>query len=214
MIDLKKERLVKGIAALGLSLSNQTIDSLLAYAEKLLKWNKTYNLTAITDPIDVIDDHLLDALTVLSHLGKTTRLLDVGTGGGVPGIPLAICRPNCHITLLDANSKKTAFLRQMAIELSLKNINVVTSRVENYRAEPFETIISRAFSSLSQFLTLTSPLLQPNGRWLAMKGRALANEIASLPTGYSIDGIITLSVPGSAAERHLIVVRRDSEDEA
>jgi 16S rRNA (guanine527-N7)-methyltransferase len=199
--------LEQGVAALGLGLAPATQARMLAYSELLLKWNRVYNLTAIRASDQAITHHMLDSLAVLAHLGEIERLADVGSGGGLPGIPLAIARPALAVTSIEAVSKKASFQQQAKIELGLNNLTVLNERVENVRADPlFDAVISRAFSDLSEFVRLTAHLLRPGGRFLAMKGVYPEAEIASLPTGIRVVEVLQLQVPGLDAERHLIIL--------
>jgi 16S rRNA (guanine527-N7)-methyltransferase len=185
-----------------------------AYLDLLVKWNRVYNLTAIRDRADMVTHHLNDALAVLPHLpaAQALRVLDVGTGAGVPGIPIAIARPAWRVVLLDANRKKAAFLTQAAIELGLANVEAVAVRVEDYRPEvPFDVIISRAFSDLASFARGALPHLAPEGILVAMKGAYPHDEIAQLPREAAIVADPALDVPGLDAQRHLIVMRRTPE---
>ncbi|MBL8393502.1 MAG: 16S rRNA (guanine(527)-N(7))-methyltransferase RsmG [Candidatus Accumulibacter sp.] len=204
------EQLVRGAAILGLDLSLAVQQKLLAYAALLDKWNRTYRLTAVSERARAVSHHLLDSLTVLPFVEGTT-LLDVGSGGGMPGIPLAIARPELQVVLLDSNSKKAAFLRQVAIELGLSNIAVHCGRVEAYRPPAgFAVITARAFSDLALLVELSRHLLQDNGRWLAMKGLRPDDEIAGLPADVWLAGVHRLAVPGITGERHLVVMSRDA----
>lgn len=199
--------LEQGVAALGLGLTPATLARMLAYSELLLKWNRVYNLTAIRASDQAITHHMLDSLAVLAHLGGIERLADVGSGGGLPGIPLAIARPALAVTSIEAVSKKASFQQQAKIELELANLTVLNERVENVRADPlFDAVISRAFSDLSEFVRLTAHLLRPGGRFLAMKGVYPEAEIASLPAGIRVVEALPLQVPGLDAERHLIIL--------
>ena len=209
-MDGVRQKLTEGVAQLGLTSDDIKIDLLLIYLNALIKWNKTYNLTAITDPAQMVVDHLLDALSVVTHLPASGRLIDIGTGGGVPGIILAVFLPDLSVTLLDSNSKKTAFLRQAVIELGLTNVEVVNCRVEAFQASGFDIIISRAFSSLISFVTLSAALISDTGRWFAMKGKLLGGEIDDFEAKgrYLIERKIALEVPGSQAERHLIIIKQ------
>ena len=176
------------------------------YLALLQKWNQTYNLTAIRDPLEMVSAHLLDSLAVVPHLPGTT-LLDVGTGPGLPGIPLALAFPERKFTLLDSIDKKTTFLRQAVAELGLKNVTVVCERVERWHpASPFECIISRAYAELSTFVDSSAHLLAPNGTYVAMKGRYPADEIERLGARAKVKNTIQLQVPGLDAERHLIIM--------
>ena len=201
-----QQQLAAGIAALDLALPEGAEAKLLAYLALLDKWNRVYNLTAVRDPGRMVSHHLLDSLaTVPFFQGESA--LDVGSGGGLPGIPLAIARPELQVTLIDSIAKKTAFLLQVKAELGLSNLNVVTGRVEDYRPDArFDVITSRAFSDLREFVTLTRHLLKPTGRWLAMKGLYPNEEIAQLPAGVKVSADHALVVPGLEASRHLIVL--------
>ena len=195
----------EALAAMDLDVGASHRARLLDYVALLEKWNKTYNLTAIRDPERMVTHHLLDSLAVLPYV-TTARLLDVGSGAGLPGIPLAIVRPDMRVTLIDASHKKCAFMRQAAIDLGLENVVVVHGRVEDLKPEaPFPQIISRAFSDLAEFVRLSASLLAPGGEWLAMKGVYPNEEIGQLGTA-RLKRDITLYIPGLGAERHLIVL--------
>jgi 16S rRNA (guanine527-N7)-methyltransferase len=201
-----EQRLAAGIAALGLALPDGAEAKLLAYLALLDKWNRVYNLTAVRDAVRMVSHHLLDSLAAVPYFQGET-VLDVGSGGGLPGIPLAIARPELQVTLIDSIAKKTAFLLQAKAELGLKNLQVVTGRVEEFRPETgFDVVTSRAFSDLKEFVTLTRHLLKPGGRWLAMKGLYPNEEIAQLPAGVKVSADHALVVPGLDASRHLIVL--------
>lgn len=203
----REQQLAEGLRALGIALPDDAQTRLLAYAAFLEKWNRTYSLTALRDPKLAVSHHLLDSLAILPHV-SAANLLDVGSGGGQPGIPVAIARPTMAVTLLDSNGKKTAFLQQAVIELGLKNVQVVTGRVEAYRpASPFAAIASRAFAGLADFLGLTRHLLAPGGEWLAMKGQRPDAEMNTLPAGVTVAAVHRLDVPGVEGERHLVVIR-------
>ncbi len=201
-----EQQLTAGIAALDLGLPAGAEASLLAYLALLDKWNRVYNLTAVREVERMVGHHLLDSLAAVPFFQNKT-VLDVGSGGGLPGIPLAIARPELRVTLIDSIAKKTAFLLQAKAELGLANLNVVTGRVEDYRPETgFDVITSRAFSDLKEFVTLTRHLLRPAGRWLAMKGLMPHEEIASLPDWVKVSANHSLVVPGLEASRHLIIL--------
>lgn len=197
-----------GLAELGIELPDTAQQQLLAFRDLLLKWNKTYNLTALRDPEQAISHHLLDSLAILPHVGDG-NLLDVGSGGGLPGIPLAIARPALSVSMVDTVQKKATFLQQAAIELGLKNVVAHHARVEEMSGQ-YAQISSRAFAELKLFVELTRHLLAPGGRWLAMKGVRPDDEIAALPTDIVVEKIIPLRVPGLAAERHLILLKAGS----
>lgn len=198
------EKLAAGIAEMGLQVSPEKQQSLLDYLALLAKWNKVYNLTAVRDPLEMVTLHLLDSLSVLSYIdGKS--LLDVGSGGGLPGIVLAICLPELQVTTIDTVQKKAIFMRQVKGELGLDNLQVVNARVEEYEAEPFELIISRAFSDLDLFMALSQHLLTEDGRWLAMKGVSPQQDLEALKVK---SNVYPLSVAGLEAERHLAIIEK------
>jgi 16S rRNA (guanine527-N7)-methyltransferase len=189
-------------------------DKLDAYLDLLEKWNRVYNLTALRRRAEMETLHVQDAWAVLPWLPDRTglRLLDVGSGPGVPGIPLALARPDAQFVLLDANSKKTAFLAQAVIELGLRNARVVTARIEDFRPpEPFDVVIARAFSDLRTLALAAEPVLAPHGRIVAMKGVVPHDEIAALPPGIRVVETPSLDVPGLVAERHLVIMQRKQE---
>ena len=201
-----ESQLAAGIAALGLALPPDGETRLLAYLALLDKWNRVYNLTAVREPERMVSHHLLDSLTAVPYFTGPT-VLDVGSGGGLPGIPLAIARPDLQVTLIDSIAKKTAFLMQAKTELGLENLAVTTGRVEDFRSESgFHTITSRAFSDLREFTSLTRHLLKPGGYWLAMKGLYPNEELVMLPPGVKVSADHSLLVPGLEASRHLIVL--------
>jgi len=201
------EQLRQGLAGMGIDLPPTAQEKLLTYAALLYKWNKTFSLTALREQDKAVSHHLLDSLAILPHV-PDGNLLDVGSGGGMPGIPLAIACPELSVTLLDSNSKKAAFLRQAAIELALPNISVHCGRVEQYHPPlGFAAITSRAFAELADFVCLSRHLLAAGGRWLAMKGVWPQEEIARLPNDVSIESVLRLQVPGVEGERHLAIMR-------
>lgn len=208
MTQILVGQLSAGLQQLGIELEAGQQEKLLAYVALLAKWNKTYSLTAIREPERMVPHHLLDSLAPLPLLkGDALRVLDVGSGFGTPGIPLAIARPDWQFTLLDSNHKKTTFLRQALLELQLPNITIVTERVEHYRPDaPFHIITSRAFSDLAEFVRLTRHLIAPDGQWAALKGVYPFEEIALLPTDVKLVSAAKLVVPGVEAERHLVQV--------
>jgi len=196
-----------GVRALGLSLERTAEARLLAYVAILEKWNRTYNLTAIRDPAEMVTHHLLDSLAVVPYLpqGASLHLIDIGSGAGLPGIPIAVACSDWRVTLLDSNRKKSAFLRQAVAELSLKNIDVIAQRAEDYDPErPFDAAISRAYADLSRFASDARRLTRPGASWIAMKGTYPANELAALPRQVRMRRVQKLDVPGLAAERHLV----------
>lgn len=200
-------RLAEGLAQLGLVLPDGAVDKMMVFIQLLEKWNRVYNLSAIREPEEMIDLHLLDSLAIAPFLSGS-RLIDVGTGAGLPGIPLALACPDDHFTLLDSNGKKTRFIQQVATELGLKNVEIIHSRVADYSPdERFDAIISRAFASLSDMLAGTAHLAVSGGLLLAMKGRVNERELAELPPEAEIEEVIEYKVPGVDAARHLVKVR-------
>ena len=200
------EELERGLAALGLALRAPQLAKFERYLDLLEKWNRVYNLTAIRSRERMVTHHLLDSAAILPHV-KGPRVLDVGSGAGLPGIPLAIANAELQVTLLDANHKKTAFLRQAVAELGLANATVESERVESWRTSArFETIVSRAFSELGEFVAATRRLLAPGGIIAAMKGVYPREEIERLPGGVQVVNVVKLAVPGLDAERHLVIV--------
>jgi 16S rRNA (guanine527-N7)-methyltransferase len=199
-----------GLRALALDLPADAPERLQRYVDLLAKWNRTYNLTAIREPERMVTHHVLDALAVLPHLPARDglRMLDVGSGGGVPGVPLAIARPQWRVTLLDSNSKKTTFLTQAAIELGLRNVDVATARVEAFAPPaPYDVVISRAFSELADFALGAARHLAGDGVLVAMKGVHPDEELAELPPHIEAIAAPPIDVPGLEAQRHLVVLR-------
>lgn len=199
-----------GIRQLALELTEDQIQKLAAYIDLLVKWNKAYNLTAIREPQEMVVKHLLDSLAIVPHINQSP-LLDVGTGPGLPGIPLAITRPDLDLTLLDSNGKKTRFLTQAKVSLGLDNVTVIHGRVEDAIADQktdkrFQIVTSRAFASLSDMVTLARDTLAEDGHFVAMKGVIPEDEIADLPEWAKVEQIIPLDVPNLNAERHLIIL--------
>ncbi|MFC0229020.1 16S rRNA (guanine(527)-N(7))-methyltransferase RsmG [Serratia aquatilis] len=196
------------LSAAGIVLTDQQKQQLLGYVGMLDKWNKAYNLTSVREPQQMLVRHILDSIVVNPHL-TGSRFIDVGTGPGLPGIPLAIVRPDAHFTLLDSLGKRVRFLRQVQHELGLKNIEPVQSRVEEFPAEPpFDGVISRAFASLHDMLTWCHHLpVKGLGRFYALKGVCPEDELAQLPEGISLESVIRLQVPELEGERHLVVLK-------
>lgn len=202
------DELSTGARQLGLELSAAQQEQLLAYLALLIKWNKAYNLTAVRDPDEMVSRHLLDSLSVMSFI-HSGRWLDVGSGGGMPGIPLSILHPDKQVTVLDSNGKKTRFLTQVKLELKLDNLTVIHKRAEEFQpAQPFTGIISRAFSSMENFTNWTRHLGDTQTQWLAMKGLHPADELVALPADFKVDSEQALTVPGCQGQRHLLILRR------
>lgn len=209
--EIDRDALEAGAARLGLVLTDAKIQALLDFSRLLLRWNRVHNLTAIEAGEAFLTHHLLDSLAIVRPLcdraaGRdAVRVLDVGAGGGLPGVPLAICCPHWSITLVDAVQKKAAFLTQVALELRLAHVSVRHARVETLAGQ-FDFITSRAFASLRDFVTWTHPLLAPGGAWLAMKARLDDAEIAALPSDVRLNAVLPLAVPGLDEERHLLEI--------
>jgi 16S rRNA (guanine527-N7)-methyltransferase len=200
--------LAQGVSELGLTLPAEAQERLLAYLGLLQKWNRVYNLTAVRDTHRMVSQHLLDSLAVAPHVAAET-LLDVGSGAGLPGIPLALALPDARMTLLDSNHKKAAFLRQAVTELKLANTEIVCERVETWRPpNGFAVVISRAFSDLAEFVSLAGRHVAPGGRLVAMKGVHPYEEIAQLPRGWQVLQVVSLQIPGLRAQRHLVTIGR------
>lgn len=204
-------QLADGIAALGLVVPLETQVHLLRYLALIQKWNQVHNLTAMREVETMLARHLLDSLAILPHV-TGRRIADVGSGGGFPGIPLALARPECHVALVESNHKKAVFLQQARIELNLKNVEVMAERVENLQPEvSFDVVVSRAFSDLADFVRLAGHLCTSaadGGRLIAMKGIYPHEELAQLPEQFVVEKIVQVVVPGLEAERHLIVIKR------
>jgi 16S rRNA (guanine527-N7)-methyltransferase len=200
----------RGLAALGLDPPAPARAGLLAYLALLAKWNRAYNLTAVRDPAQMVTRHLLDSLAVLPHL-HGRRLVDVGSGAGLPAVPIALLRPDLAVTALDSSQKKTRFVTQAALELKLPHLTALAVRAEAYRPEvPFDTVIARAFASLADFVRAAGHLAAPGGRLLAMKGAYPSAELAALPAGWNVSAIHRIEVPGLDAERHLVELVRSA----
>lgn len=215
--SLPGELLKSGLADMGLALTQETKEKLLRFVALLEKWNKVYNLTAVREPERMIGLHILDSLSVLSHIKGSRNVLDVGTGGGLPGIPLAIAvgetAPDLRVTMLDTIAKKTTFVRHAIGELGLANADVVTERVERYQpTQHFDVVISRAFAELKDFVDGAGHLCAPEGRMLAMKGVHPFDEISRVPKGFEIEEVISLNVPQVGGQRHLVVIKRNYAD--
>lgn len=210
--DPRATRLRAGLEALALHTPDEAVAKLLDYLDLLIKWNGRYNLSSIRDPEQMLYRHLLDCLAVLPALdrhiqGRDVRLLDVGSGAGLPGVVLAVMRPNWSVCCVDTVAKKATFLRQVAAELRLKNLLAVHARVEGLRVEPFDLVISRAFASLADFTRWTHRHVAKGGCWLAMKGRQPVEELAELPDTIEVFHVEQLWVPGLEAQRCLIWMR-------
>ena len=210
-----RDLLESGLTQMGLSLDAAAQTRLLQYVALLDKWNKVYNLTAVREPARMVGLHILDSLSVLPQVREALNVLDVGSGGGLPGIPLAIAlggSSSARITMLDTITKKTTFVREAISELGLTNADVVTERVEQYQpTQKFDVVISRAFAELKDFVDSAGHLCTEGGRMLAMKGVHPFDEIARLPASYAVEEVILLNVPQVDAQRHLVVLKKTDE---
>jgi 16S rRNA (guanine527-N7)-methyltransferase len=209
-VDLE-EGLRAGAQALALALSDAQIQHLLAYAALIQKWNKVYNLTALRDPADMLTHHLLDSLTAIAPLrrhtqGQPIKVLDVGSGGGLPGVVLAICMPELKVSCVDTVAKKAAFVQQVAVSLKLPNLRGIHARVESL-TDPYQVICSRAFASLPDFVTWSRSALADGGAWMAMKGKHPQAEINALPADVKVFHVEPLMVPGLDVERCMVWMR-------
>ncbi|NVK23122.1 MAG: 16S rRNA (guanine(527)-N(7))-methyltransferase RsmG [Kangiellaceae bacterium] len=205
----QQDQLVTKSKALGVELSNTQAEQLLSYLSSLLKWNKAFNLTAITNPEQALHLHLLDSIAVSPAIQSYDSLLDVGTGGGLPGIPLAILNPQKEFSLLDTNSKKTRFLKQVSYELGLKNVTVINKRVQDFSHQSgYACILSRAFASLQDMVQWTEHLLAEEGHWLAMKGQYPQQELDELSSDIALVDSKQVTVPDVDAERYFIYLTK------
>jgi 16S rRNA (guanine527-N7)-methyltransferase len=209
-----EEGLRTGLSRLALALGEEQVSQLIGYANLIQKWSQVYNLTAVRDPAEILSHHLLDCLALIGPLrrhteGRSIRLLDVGSGAGLPGAVIAITCPEIEVHCVDAVAKKTAFVQQAAATLHLGNLRGLHERVERLR-DKYDVVTSRAFASLADFVTLSGAALAPQGVWLAMKGRHPADELAALPGNVEMFHVEQLEVPGLAAQRCLIWLRPNS----
>ena len=204
-----------GAQALGLALTDAQIQHLLDYAALIQKWNKVYNLTALRDPADMLTHHLLDSLTAIAPLrrhtqGQPIKVLDVGSGGGLPGVVLAICMPELNVSCVDTVAKKAAFVQQVAVSLKLPNLRGLHARVESL-TDPYQVICSRAFASLPDFVTWSRSALAEGGVWMAMKGKHPQSEIDALPTDVQVFHVEPLTVPGLEVERCMVWMKAKTD---
>jgi 16S rRNA (guanine527-N7)-methyltransferase len=201
----------EGVAAMHLDVSPAQQDKLMDYLALMFKWNAVYNLTSLRDPMQMVTHHLLDSLAAVPAFAKAHNVLDVGSGGGLPGIVLAIVRPDMKVSMIDTVHKKTAFLTQVKAELSLTNVTVYTARVEQLQvSDKFDVITSRAFADLSDFVNWSHHLLADGGRYIALKGVAPKDEQERLPAEWKVTGLEPLQVPKLGAERHLVYIERST----
>jgi 16S rRNA (guanine527-N7)-methyltransferase len=203
--------LEEGIAAMRLDVSPAQQEKLVNYLALMFKWNAVYNLTSLRDPMQMVTHHVLDSLAAVPAFAKAHNVLDVGSGGGLPGIVLAIVRPDMKVSMIDTVHKKTAFLTQVKAELGLANVTVYTARVEQLQVgEQFDVITSRAFADLSDFVNWSAHLLADGGRYIALKGVAPKEEQERLPAEWRVTGVEPLQVPRLGAERHLVFIQRST----
>ncbi|SDE22658.1 16S rRNA m(7)G-527 methyltransferase [Massilia sp. PDC64] len=201
----------EGIDAMRLDVSPAQQDKLMDYLALMFKWNAVYNLTSLRDPMQMVTHHLLDSLAAVPAFAGAQNVLDVGSGGGLPGIVLAIVRPDMKVSMIDTVHKKTAFLTQVKAELGLANVTVYTARVEQLQvSDKFDVITSRAFADLSDFVNWSSHLLADGGRYIALKGVAPKDEQERLPAEWKVDRVQPLDVPRLGAERHLVFIQRST----
>lgn len=205
-----RQLLESGLTELGVKYSSAQLELLLEFLGLLISWNSAYNLTAIRDPQQMVKLHLLDSLAILPYI-QGQSIIDVGTGAGLPGIPLAIMCPDKSFKLLDSNGKKTRFLFHARCKLGLKNLSEIQSRVEQFSPElRYDTVLSRAFSSVAEMVDKCQHLLNPEGRFLAMKGKFPQSELSLLAKNYKVDAAHRLTVPGVDGERHLLEISKSS----
>ncbi len=206
------QTLANGITELKLDLDSKQHEQLLDYLALLFKWNSVYNLTSVRDPLQMVTHHLLDSLAAVPAFAQASNVLDVGAGGGLPGIVLAIARPAMKVSLIDTVHKKTAFLTQVKAELGLANVTVYTARVEQLSVtQPFDVITSRAFADLSDFVNWSGHLLAEDGQFIALKGTAPPEEQERLPVDWKVTQLQPLTVPGLQAERHLVFIQKTDQ---
>ncbi len=203
-----RARLASGAAELGVELDEAAQQVLMSYLALLKRWNKVYNLTAIKGDDNMLIRHLLDSLSVVSAL-QGGSIIDIGSGAGLPGVPVAIARPDMHVTLLDSNAKRCRFLRQVQAQLKLTNLSIVQKRVEEYQSvEKFDNLLSRAFSSLQVFISSSAHLLAEGGQFIAMKGAWPGDETVQLENAYRINEVVKINVPGLPEQRHLVICQK------
>jgi 16S rRNA (guanine527-N7)-methyltransferase len=206
-----KALLADGVAEIGIEIDDQRRRALLGYLSLLKRWNRVYNLTTVKSDADFVTRHLLDSLSVVPYL-HGRNVIDIGSGAGLPGIPVALACPDISVTLLDSNAKRCRFLRQVQAQLKLQNVSIVQQRAEKFHPhEKFDSLLSRAFSSLSSFIACSGHLLADGGQLLAMKGQWPGDESVEMPTGFRIKDVIKLHVPGLPEQRHLIICRKTNK---
>ena len=211
MLDNQQRELEQGLGSLGISFTAQQVDRLLAFLAMLERWNKAFNLTSIHDPLQMLRLHVLDSAAIHHHIEGAVSVIDVGSGAGLPGIPLAILNPQKHFTLLDSNGKKTRFIFQAITELGLCNVREINQRAEQYRPKtPFDTVTSRAFSSLPKMLKQCDHLVASEGFFLAMKGKKPDLELSLITKAYKVVDLVKIAVPNVDGERHLVKIKKQA----
>jgi 16S rRNA (guanine527-N7)-methyltransferase len=204
-----EDKLTTGLKALGFPRGGELESRLLAYVTLLEKWNQTYNLTAVRDPEQMVAQHMLDSLSVVEFLAGAGALIDIGSGAGLPGIPISMASPRLQVSLLDSNFKKVAFLRQAKVELQLHNVNVLAQRAEACRPSgAFDVVISRAFADLREFIDLAGHLCRPGGTLIAMKGLYPHEELTRVPANFPLQRVAEVHVPEVQGQRHVVILRR------
>lgn len=209
--ELLRRQLADGLSQLSVAVPENGVGLLLDYVDLLVRWNRAYNLTAVREPAQMVTRHLLDSLAIAPHLHGDT-LIDLGTGAGLPGVPLAIQAPHRQVTLVDSNGKKVRFLREVQRRLALQNIEPLCARVESLSGL-YACVTARAFASLADMLQLAGHLLAADGHWLALKGRVDDDELAAVPAPFRVHEVHSLTVPGLDAQRHLVIIKRDGAHE-
>lgn len=205
-----KTLLAEGVAGVGIEIDDQRKRALLGYLSLLKRWNRVYNLTTVKSDTDFVTRHLLDSLSVVPYL-HGRNIIDIGSGAGLPGIPVALARPDLEVTLLDSNAKRCRFLRQVQAQLKLQNVSIVQQRAEKFHPhEKFDSLLSRAFSSLSSFIACSGHLLADDGQLLAMKGHWSDEESAEMALGFRVEDVIKLNVPGLPEQRHLVICKKST----
>ena len=207
-----RAKLASGAAGLGVEIDEATHYSMMAYLALLKRWNKVYNLKSVKGDTNILNRHLLDSLSVIPFLhGKS--VIDIGTGAGLPGVPVALACPQLNVTLLDSNAKRCRFLRQVQAQLKLKNVTIVQQRAEDYLpVEKFDSLVSRAYSSLASFISSSAHLLAEEGHVIAMKGNWPGRESLQLPGGFEIDNVVNIAVPGLSEQRHLVICKYSEQE--
>lgn len=206
-----RAKLAGGALGLGVELDETAQHAMFSYLALLKRWNRVYNLTAVKGDVNILNRHLLDSLSVVPYL-QGSRVIDIGSGAGLPGIPVALACPHLQVTLLDSNAKRCRFLRQVQAQLKLKNVTIAHQRAEDFQsAEKFDSLLSRAYSSLQIFITSSAHLLAEGGRLIAMKGIWPGSENLQLPAAFEIESVVNIAVPGLSEQRHLVICKKSDQ---